>query len=230
MKKTIKRTLAAFCVLCCALSLVTPAYAAGDEWGVIPEGYVFSVPTSGPTFQVGAAGNRQTQSGQTSSPVKVETAPVKESIPVTTPEKDEAPVVPEESVTDDFDYTLEEFATLHLAEVNRIREEHGLRALETDPTLTKMAQERIREYRWGHKRSDGSAWYTIFGEYDTELRAAGENWTGGGGTPESIARGFMQTSHRNNVLNEDAAYVGIGVKWVDTVIGPRIAVLQLYAK
>lgn len=233
MKKTIKRTLAVLTALCCSLSCATLAYAADDEWGIIPEGYVFSVPTSGPAFHVGANRSQQTQPGQVSSPrEEVESPPVQESITVVVPkpEKEQAPTVSEAPGANDFDYTLEEFAALHLEEVNRIREENGLPSLKTDPVLTEMAQERIEEYRWGHKRADGSAWYTIFGEYDTDLRAAGENWTGGGGTPESIARGFMQTSHRENVLNEKAEYVGIGVTWVDTVVDPRIAVLQLYAK
>jgi len=136
------------------------------------------------------------------------------------------------SEASDFNYTLEEFAALHLAEVNRIREEYGLTALSTDPILTEMAQARMDENNGYmiHYRPDGTMYWTIFNEYDTSLKANGENIAGAGGTPESIARGFLTTSHKENVLREDSTYIGIGVAWFDTIIGPRIAVLQLYAR
>lgn len=216
MKSTIKRLLSISIVAGCVISCQVSAFAAEEEseWGIIPDDYVFSVPAPSYTVTVGGeknnAGydNASLESSSTSSG----------SCPDIT------------AAEDDFPYTLEEFAQLHLEETNKIREENGLPALETDPTLTEMAQKRIDEYQGGHKRADGSEWYTIFDEYDTTLKPTGENWTGGGGTPETSARGFLQTSHRQNVLSEDAQYIGIGVKWVDTVIGPRIAVLQLYAK
>lgn len=126
-------------------------------------------------------------------------------------------------------YTLEEFAAAHFAEINRIREEHGLSLLESDPILTEMAQERIREYRWGHKRADGSQWYTIFGEYDSDLRAAGENWISSGNDPYSQMEAFMRSEgHSANILNQDAVYVGIGVQWNDEKTA--ISVVQLFAK
>ncbi len=63
-------------------------------------------------------------------------------------------------------YTLEEVAAVHFAEINRIREEQGLSLLESAPTLTEMAQERIGEYRWGHKWADGSTG-TVYRRPDT---------------------------------------------------------------
>lgn len=215
MKSTIKRLLSISIVAGCVISCQVSAFAAEEdnEWGIIPDDYVFSVPVPSYTVTVGGEKNNKGYDNTSSASSSASS----------------------ENCTDvaaenDFPYTLEEFAQLHLEETNKIREENGLSALKTDSTLTEMAQKRIEEYLGGHKRADGSEWYTIFDEYDTTLKPTGENWTGGGGTPETSARGFLQTSHRQNVLSEDAQYIGIGVKWVDTVVGPRIAVLQLYAK
>lgn len=143
----------------------------------------------------------------------------------------EIPEAPEEKPDKfAFDYTLESFAEAFTAETNKIREENGLPAFETDDLLTEMAQARIDEStKINHVRPDGSDPTTIFPEYGSELRCTGENIQGAGSSPESAARGFMETSHRDNILNPEAKYMGVGVKWVDTIIGPRIGVLQLFA-
>lgn len=130
----------------------------------------------------------------------------------------------------EFAYTLESFAQAFIAETNRIRAEHGLPAFETDSLLTEMAQQRIEESgTMNHKRPDGSDPTGIFEEYGSQLRCTGENFMAAGPSPENAARGFMGTSHRENILNPKAEYMGIGVKWVDTATGPRISVLQLFA-
>ena len=49
--KTLKTTVAALLALACALGCGTTALAA-EEWGVIPDDYVFSVPSPGSTFRV----------------------------------------------------------------------------------------------------------------------------------------------------------------------------------
>ena len=49
--KTLKTTLAALLALACALGCGTTALAA-EEWGVIPDDYVLSVPSPDPTFRV----------------------------------------------------------------------------------------------------------------------------------------------------------------------------------
>ncbi|WP_432353195.1 CAP domain-containing protein [Anaerotruncus rubiinfantis] len=141
---------------------------------------------------------------------------------------------PDETVdtpSDDFDYTLEEFADEVFYWTNVIREEHGLPAFEQDPILDEMAQVRATEgEHMTHTRPDGSTPDTIFHEYDTDLVCTGENLAGAGPSPKSVAYGFLETSHRENVLNPKATHLGIGCRWSETVIGDRIAVLQLFAK
>lgn len=186
-------------VLSLILSLTLCVPAAAEE---IPDGF---------TFEVEIVGE-----------YTLEPEPASEAgIPEATEER------PDKSA---FDYTLESFAEAFTAETNKIREENGLPAFETDSLLTKMAQERMDESEhMDHKRPDGSDPTTIFPEYGSELRCTGENMGAAGATPENFARAFMTTSHRKNILNPDAKYMGVGVKWVDTVIGPRIAILQLFA-
>ncbi|MCI8648663.1 MAG: hypothetical protein HFG20_00880 [Anaerotruncus sp.] len=130
----------------------------------------------------------------------------------------------------EFDDTLESFAQAFTNETNRIRAEHGLPEFEADALLTEMAQQRIEESdHMDHRRPDGSDPTGIFEEYGSELRCTGENLMAAGPSPENAARGFMSTSHRENILNPEAEYMGVGVKWVDTAVGPRISVLQLFA-
>lgn len=229
MKNTIRRSMAVLTVLCCLVSLGTTAYAADEEneWGVIPDGYVLFVPAPQSTVRAEPVPNSGSGThGMTAAPEKVEE---ENRLPAVSVPAEEAQSQPDQEPTAECAYTLEEFAAVHIAEINRLREENGLAPLETDPTLTEMAQERIEEYRWGHKRADGSLWYTIFDEYETDLRAAGENWIGSSKDPYSQIEALMNSDgHRANILNEDAAFVGIGVKWNEEQTA--ISVVQLYAK
>ena len=223
MKRMLKTTMAITTALCCSLFCTAMAYAAEDEseWGLIPEGYVLFVPSPRSTVTVETTPNSGKEPQETPR-----TSP-SDKLPVSAPAED----TPSESEAkeDGCAYTLEEFAAVHFAEINRIREEHGLPLLESDPTLTEMAQERIGEYRWGHKRADGSLWYTIFEEYDSGLRAAGENWISSGSDPYSQIEAFMRSEgHSANVLSQDAVYVGIGVQWNEEQTA--ISVVQLFAK
>lgn len=228
--KTLKSTMAALLALACALGCGTTALAA-EEWGVIPDDYVFSVPSPGSTFRV-----------EREKPQKPEPAPSpKEDAPVFPADDDatsETPASqleelpadpPEASIQEAPAYTPEDFAAVHLAEINRIREENGLSPLATDPTLTEMAQKRVKEYRSGHKRPDGSSWSAIFREYDTTLKAVGENWIGAWDDPYGQMELLMGSEgHRANILREKARYVGIGVMLHED--GSGVSVIQLYAK
>lgn len=216
MKSTIKRLLGISIVAGCVISCQVSAFAAEpeSEWGIIPDDYVFSVPAPSYTVTVGGEKNNAGYDNTSS----------------------ESPFTSSEGCSDitaatedDFPYTLEEFAQYHLERINQIRSDYGLGTLSTDPILTEMAQERVEEYRLGHKRADGSDWYLIFDEYDSDLKPAGENWAASTSDPETQFIGFLSSEgHKANILNEDAAYVGIGVKWNEE--RNAISVIQLYAK
>ena len=228
--KTLKTTVAALLALACALGCGTTALAA-EEWGVIPDDYVFSVPSPGSTFRV----EREKPQKPEPAPSPKEDAPVfpaDDDATLETPasQMEELPAdPPETSIQEAPAYTPEDFAAVHLAEINRIREDNGLSPLATDPTLTEMAQKRVEEYQSGHKRPDGSRWSTIFREYDTTLKAVGENWIGAWDDPYGQMDLLMDSEgHKANILREKARYVGIGVMLHED--GSGISVIQLYAK
>lgn len=208
--KIIKRTFAAAIALACILVSSVCAYAVDpkDQWGDIPDGFTFEAYPSGDPV-VYATPNPAQKSG----------APQENSGQSATQTKD------------DFNYTLEEFAAAVFTETNKIREHYGLEPLQLDPILTEIAQARMDEYIPGHKRPDGTGFWTIFNEYETSLKPTGENMSAAGGSPENIAWGFLESKgHKANIINPDAIYLGVGVKWVDTTIGPRISVVELFAK
>lgn len=132
-----------------------------------------------------------------------------------------------------FSYDPESFAAEVLRLTNEAREEAGIPALETDPVLTEMAQARMEETggKLTHTRPDGSTPDTIFGEYDTGLTCTGEIIMSTSRSPRAVVDGFLGSStHRENLLNPEHRYVGIGTAWGETPAGPGIAVLELFAK
>lgn len=132
-----------------------------------------------------------------------------------------------------FSYDPESFAAEVLRLTNEAREEAGLPALETDPVLTEMAQARMEETggKLTHTRPDGSTPDTIFGEYDAGLRCTGEIIMSTSRSPRAVVDGFLGSpAHRENLLNPEHRYVGIGTAWGETPAGPGIAVLELFAK
>lgn len=228
--RKLKISMAALLALVCVLSCGTTALAA-EEWGVIPDDYVLSISPPNSTFWV----EKEKPSKPEPAPEPTEedlVLPADGDTAVETPpsQPEELPADPPEApVPEGPAYTPEEFAAIHLAEINRIREENGLSLLTTDPTLTEMAQKRVEEYQSGHKRPNGTRWSTIFKEYDTTLYAVGENWIGAWDDPYRQMELLMGSKgHKANILRQNARYVGIGVKLHKD--GSGISVIQLYAK
>lgn len=231
MKKNTKKVLSAAIALCLAFPFGTTAYAAEEdgEWSVIPEGYVFFVPApqSSVTAGSGSGGSNRVQDAERIPGEMQGQEPP--AIPVPETGKQEESQHKTGLGDGECAYTLEEFASIQLAEINRVREENGLPALETDPILTEMAQKRVSEYQSGHKRPDGSKWSTVFGEHDTALLPVGENWIGPWDDPYAQFQAFMDSEgHRANILKEKAKYVGIGVLWNDEE--NKASIIQLFAK
>ena len=209
MKSTIKRLLGICIATGCVISCQVPAFAAEpeSEWGIIPDDYVFSVPAPSYTVTVGGEKNNAGYDNTSS----------------------ESPFTSSEGCSDitaatedDFPYTLEEFAQYHLERINQIRSDYGLGTLSTDPILTEMAQERVEEYRLGHKETERK----VADFFRQQLEPV--DWLDEL-DPETQFIGFLSSEgHKANILNEDAAYVGIGVKWNEE--RNAISVIQLYAK
>ena len=112
---------------------------------------------------------------------------------------------------------LDAYAQEVLALTNTQREAAGLNSLSADPVLTEMAMLRAKELEesYSHTRPSGENCKTVFREFETDLRFWGENAAKGNRTPEAVVEAWMGSQgHRENLLREDAEYLGVGV-WQD---------------
>ena len=125
---------------------------------------------------------------------------------------------------------LAAYAQEVLTLTNARREAAGQNPLSADPVLTGMAMLRARELEesYSHTRPSGENCKTVFGEFETDLRFWGENAAKGNGTPEAVVEAWMDSQgHRENLLREDAGYLGVGVSQDEDGI---LYWVQLFAK
>ena len=125
---------------------------------------------------------------------------------------------------------LAAYAQEVLTLTNARREAAGLNPLSADPVLTEMAMLRARELEesYSHTRPSGENCKTVFGEFETDLRFWGENAAKGNRTPEAVVEAWMDSpGHRENLLREDAGYLGVGVSQDEDGI---LYWVQLFAK
>lgn len=109
---------------------------------------------------------------------------------------------------------LARYAYQVAAIVNRERAANGLAPLKYSEELSNAAVARAHELpvSFSHTRPDGTLCFTILGEMGIKYRAAGENIAYGYRDPETVVSQWMQSAgHRENILNTDKEYIGIGV-------------------
>ena len=127
------------------------------------------------------------------------------------------PAVPEWTPPEPELVDLDAYAQEVLALTNARREAAGLNTLSADPVLTEMAMLRAKELEesYSHNRPSGENCKTVFGEFEIDLKFYGENAAKGNRTPEAAVEAWMDSpGHRENLLREDAGYLGVGV-WQD---------------
>jgi len=98
--------------------------------------------------------------------------------------------------------------------VNIERSAVGVGALTAHPLMGNAAQIRAQELPrlFSHDRPNGSEWHTVFGEVGLPFTVSGENVASGQATPTDVIRSWMgSTGHRNNILNGEFSYIGVGV-------------------
>jgi uncharacterized protein YkwD len=98
--------------------------------------------------------------------------------------------------------------------VNIERQKNGLPELKMFPRLSKVAHIRAQEvsqYR-SHTRPNGEQCFTIFDEYGLRYESLGENFAYGYTDPEAVVKAWMDSKvHRDNILNPNYDYLGVGV-------------------
>lgn len=116
-----------------------------------------------------------------------------------------------------------------LDEVNAVRAEYGLTALSEMPALSEIAQQRARECSgfFSHTRPNGTRWDTLLSDAGLKRNVRAENIAYYYPTARQALNSWMSDrSHRENVLNAEAAYIGIGycndgnnAYWVQIFLG-----------
>ena len=99
--------------------------------------------------------------------------------------------------------------------VNEIREQNGLKPLERDWELCRIARYKSEDMRNLHYFSHQSPTYgtpfNMIKNFGLSYRAAGENIAMGYRTPKAVVDGWMNSSgHRANMLNKSYTHIGVG--------------------
>ena len=102
---------------------------------------------------------------------------------------------------------------LMLEAVNAVRAEYGLTALSEMPELSEIAQQRARECasHFSHTRPNGTKWHTLLNEAGLKRSVRAENIAYYYPTAQQALNSWMNDySHKVNILNAEAVYIGIG--------------------
>ena len=126
-------------------------------------------------------------------------------------------VPPTESITSAQPQLTQRYADTSVLQVallvNIEREKLGLAPLLYSDKLGEMAQVRTNEIltAFGHTRPGGRSCFSIFDDYEIRYWNIAENIAAGQETPAVAVEWWMNSEmHRNNILNPDFRYIGVG--------------------
>jgi len=104
--------------------------------------------------------------------------------------------------------------------VNQEREAAGLKDLQLNESLNRVAQLRAQEIieKWSHTRPNGEEWKTAFKDAGVAASYRGENLAMGQSSAEAIVDGWMSSEgHRDNILNKKFTKMGVATVVIDGV-------------
>ena len=101
--------------------------------------------------------------------------------------------------------------------VNEIRQQNGLRPLDANWELSRVARYKSQDMRdngyFSHNSPTYGTPFQMLSAFGLSYRTAGENIAKGYASPQAVVNGWMNSSgHRANILN--ASYTQIGVGYV----------------
>ena len=102
-----------------------------------------------------------------------------------------------------------------LALVNQEREKHGLKPLQLDAEVFKVANMKSQDMRdhhyFDHQSPTYGSPFEMLKQQGIDFKAAGENIAAGQKTAEEVMDGWMNSEgHRANILNPNFTHIGIG--------------------
>jgi uncharacterized YkwD family protein/spore coat assembly protein SafA len=99
--------------------------------------------------------------------------------------------------------------------VNKERTQRGLKALEQDWELSRVARYKSQDMKdnnyFSHTSPTYGSPFQMMKSFGITYKTAGENIARGYNTPESVVNGWMNSSgHRANILNSSFTRIGVG--------------------
>lgn len=109
--------------------------------------------------------------------------------------------------------TAEEQEVFNL--VNKERQNAGLKALQVDSSLQKVAKEKARDLvnnnYFAHNSPTYGSPFDMMKSFGISYKTAGENLAGNSTGPRAVSAWMNSEGHRANILNSSYNYTGIGV-------------------
>lgn len=98
---------------------------------------------------------------------------------------------------------------------NQERTKNGLKPLELDTELSKVAREKSRDMQskgyFSHTSPTYGSPFDMMKKFGISYQSAGENIAMGQPTPEEVVKAWMNSSgHRANILNSSYTHIGVG--------------------
>jgi len=99
--------------------------------------------------------------------------------------------------------------------VNEIRVKNGLRSLEYDWQLSRVARIKSQDMKdnryFSHTSPTYGSPFQMMKSFGITYRSAGENIAKGYKTPQAVVDGWMNSpGHRANILNSSFTHIGVG--------------------
>jgi len=152
------------------------------------------------------------------APAKEEVkAPVKEEAPTQTPETSTpADTTKEETTaTDEVNSEISAFEKEVVELTNAERSKQGLKALEMDTELSKVAGVKSQDMKdknyFDHTSPTYGSPFDMMKSFGIDYSAAGENIAMGQTTPQQVVTSWMNSEgHRANILSSNFTHIGVG--------------------
>ncbi|WP_046175255.1 CAP domain-containing protein [Domibacillus indicus] len=111
--------------------------------------------------------------------------------------------------------------------VNEERAKAGLKALELDTELSKVARAKSQDMKdkgyFSHQSPTYGSPFDMMKQFGITYKAAGENIAKGQQTPEEVMKAWMNSDgHRKNILSTNFTHIGVGYvdgHWTQMFIG-----------
>ncbi|MGP1907194.1 CAP domain-containing protein [Metabacillus sp. JX24] len=147
---------------------------------------------------------------------KQEAAPAPKQEAAPAPAQQQAPEAKEEAPKQEqTQAAVSEFEKKVVELTNAEREKQGLKPLQLDEELSKVAKEKSKDMQsknyFDHNSPTYGSPFDMMKKFGVEYTTAGENIAKGQASPEEVVQAWMNSEgHRKNIMNADFTHIGVG--------------------